>query len=124
MDKKDDASFKSKSKDTNDSSSLGETSSANNITRDNEIVNNDASFKSIFERIEKADAKSQVPHSRKTAPWLQTSETPLNLSSASNNNISQDSSIVNNDVTSINEQNIPDIVIILVENIKKRTYRK
>lgn len=49
-------------------------------------------------RIQKADVSSQVPHGRKTTPWLQTPETPLDSSSASDNNISQDSNIVNSNI--------------------------
>ena len=49
-------------------------------------------------RIQKADVNSQVPHGRKTTPWLQTSETPLNQSSASDDSISQDNTIVNHSV--------------------------
>ena len=49
-------------------------------------------------RIQKADVGSQVPHGRKTTPWLQTPETPLDSSSASDNNISQDNNIVNSNI--------------------------
>lgn len=49
-------------------------------------------------RIQKADVNSQVPHSRKTTPWLQTSETPLNSSSASDNIVARDSDVVNSKI--------------------------
>lgn len=48
-------------------------------------------------RIQKADVGSQVPNSSTATPQLQTSETPLDSSSASNNSISNESEIVNSD---------------------------
>lgn len=49
----------------------------------------------FLKEYKKADVGSQVPHSRKTTPWLQTSETPLVSSSALITIISQDDNAVN-----------------------------
>lgn len=49
-------------------------------------------------RIQKAAVGSQVPYDSNAIPQLQTSETPLNSSSASNNIVSQDNDIVNSSV--------------------------
>ncbi|MDY3032304.1 MAG: hypothetical protein SOS24_11240 [Clostridia bacterium] len=56
-------------------------------------------------RIQKAAVGSQVPYDSNATPQLQTSETPLNSSSASDNIVSQNNDIVNNGVRNNVENN-------------------
>lgn len=60
-------------------------------------------------RIQKAAVGSQVPYDSNTTPQLQTSETPLVSSSASDSIVSQDNDVVNSSVRNDTKNNTPNL---------------